>query len=364
MGPGPVARVTLGAMLRCTPLLFSTVAACAATGTDPIDLTGARWELLESGVDASLRGLSPVDAAVCWASGNGGTVLRTEDGGRNWELRSVPGAEQLDFRDVQAFDADRALVLSAGQPARIYGTQDGGATWTLRYDSPHPDAFFDSFAFFDDRRGIAFSDPVDGRFLVLRTADGGASWREVPEGALPRPIAGEAGFAASGTCVAVRSPDLAWVGTGGAVARVLRSTDGGRRWTAHEVPMLSGQASQGVFSIAFVDARHGVVVGGDYRQSDLARSNAAWSKDGGTRWTPAEVPPGGYRSCVTAVPGRPWTWLAVGLNGTDWSHDGGRTWQALAGDSGQWHAAAFAEDGSGWAVGAHGKVGRLALPAG
>ena len=219
------------------------------------------WVRQESGTSASLRGVSAVNARVVWASGTGGTYLKTTDGGAHWTAAQVPGAESLDFRDVHAVDDRTVYLLSAGtgDKARIYKTTDGGAHWTLQLTNPDAQGFFDALAFWDAEHGIAIGDPVDGRFAVFTTDDGGAHWqrRQGPE-ALP----GEGAFAASGTCLIARSARDAWFGTGG--ARVFHSTDGGLTWQVSSTPMRHDKPSAGIFSLAFSDARHGVAVGGDY----------------------------------------------------------------------------------------------------
>src|SRR6185369_12188745 len=91
---------------------------------------------------------------------------------------TVPGAEGLDFRDIQALDAQTAYLLSAGtgDKARIYKTTDGGATWKLQITNPDPKGFWDAFAFWDAAHGIAVGDAIDGQFALLTTSDGGAHW--------------------------------------------------------------------------------------------------------------------------------------------------------------------------------------------
>ena len=240
------------------PILSLLCLALAAPGDE------LRWVPAESGTDASLRGLSAVDARVCWASGAGGTVLRTTDGAR-WSRRPVPGAEALDFRSLHAFDAERAVVVSAGAPARVYRTEDGGASWALAYEHPDERAFFDAVDFWDDERGLAFSDPIDGELVVMATADGGRSWEPIAGEALPDALEGEAGFAASGTCLRVHGSGEAWIGLGGGPgARVFRTADGGASWAAAGTPLHTGAASAGVFSVAFLGEGRGVAVGGDY----------------------------------------------------------------------------------------------------
>src|SRR5271170_7261026 len=91
------------------------------------------WVVQESGTTASLRGISAVNARVAWASGSGGTYLKTLDGGTTWVTAKVPGASDVDFRAVRAFDDKTAFLLSIGngEKSRIYRTQDGGERWQL-----------------------------------------------------------------------------------------------------------------------------------------------------------------------------------------------------------------------------------------
>lgn len=325
---------------------------------------GAQWVAQRSGVTARLRGVSAVSGRVAWASGAGGTFARTTDGGRTWRAGLVPGAAELDFRDVDAFDAETAylLAIGEGERSRIYKTEDGGRTWTLQFQNRRGAAFYDCMAFWDARRGIAMSDPVDGRFLVVRTEDGGRTWGEIDPAGMPPALAGEGGFAASGTCAAVAGSSHAWFGTGGpAGARVFRSSDGGLRWEASPAPFASGK-SAGIFSLAFLDARTGAAVGGDYTKERETAGNAAVTTDGGRTWLPAAGGPGGYRSGVALVPGtRGPTLVAVGPTGSDFSADGGRTWRPLGAEG--FHAVSVSPRGvAAWAVGEGGRVARLDSP--
>ena len=292
-----------------------------------------QWQSQRSGTDARLRGISVVSDKVAWASGARGTVLRTVDGGRVWQALRVPGGEALDFRDVDAISDRVAYVLSIGNGAasRIYKTDDSGQTWTLQFQNADEKAFFDAMAFWDEQRGIAYSDSVDGQFVIMRTIDGGKTWTRIPPASLPPALDNEGAFAASGTNVAVFGAQHVWIGTGAAAqSRVLHSADGGTTWSVAATPLASGSAS-GIFSIAFRDARHGIVVGGDYSKEDAAVDNAAVTSDGGKTW---KLAPGlsGYRSVVAHLGGNrgQQVWLAVGPTGSDISMDDGKTWRQLS----------------------------------
>ena len=325
----------------------------------------AQWVAQSSGTTARLRGVSAVSNRVAWASGASGTYARTTDGGRTWRAGQVPGAAELDFRDVDAFDARTAYLLAIGEVerSRIYKTTDGGRRWTLQFQNRRPGAFYDCMTFWDARRGLAISDPVDGRFLVVRTEDGGRTWNEIDSAGMPPALKGEGGFAASGTCVAVSGKSDAWFGTGGPEGpRVFRSADGGRTWNVSTVPLAKGQAA-GVFSLAFYEWR-GVAVGGDYTKEQEAEGNAALSFDGGRTWQAVggASRPRGYRSCVARVSGtHGMTLVAVGPSGSDYSVDGGRTWKPLGAEG--FHAVSVsALYDVAWAVGEGGRVARLDKP--
>ena len=252
-----------------------------------------------------LRGVSLLPNHIAWASGTHGTYLRRVpssegSGPLAWQAAQVPGAEALDFRDVAAFSADLAYLLSIGmgQQSRIYKTTDGGKNWALQFTNQNPKGFFDCMAFWDRDHGIAVGDPVDGKFELITTRDGGAHWTPIPPSALPPAMEGEGAFAASGTCIAVQGRSNVWFATGGKVARVFRSTDGGSSWSVADTPITHSNESSGIFSIAFRDARHGVIAGGDYKQPQQDGSNLAFSNDGGLHWKLARVAPQAFFSAV------------------------------------------------------------------
>jgi photosystem II stability/assembly factor-like uncharacterized protein len=312
-----------------------------------------------SGTDASLRGLAVVDAQTAWIGAPDGQVLRTVDGGTRWTLIRIEDAAGLDLRSVHAFDADHALFFTAGQPARLYVTRDGGQSFTTVWEDTTGEAFFDGMDFWNNRYGIAFSDPVDGHFLILLTADGGETWTAADP--TPEALEGEAGFAASDSAIGLTPSGCAFIGTGGGeTARMLRSCDFGESWSVADTPLAAGRSSAGVFSIDATGERI-VVVGGDFEDEDSGTGTFAWSDDGGQSWEGALEPPHGYRSAVTHLPGHPDTLIATGPNGTDISRNSGEiwvNWDALPGH----HAIAFAPDGSaGWAVGSDGRITRIEI---
>ena len=327
-----------------------------------IPTASAQWQPQPSGTTASLRGLSAVSDRVAWASGTRGTVLRTVDGGATWQVMTVPGADSLDFRDIEAFDDRRAYVLSIGNgsASRIYKTEDGGRTWALQFANADTAAFYDCFDFWSAERGLALSDPVQGRFRVFGTSDGGASWTELRPERMPPAIVGEAAFAASGTCLVVRRPDNVWIASGGgSEARVYRSGTGGINWQVASTPIRSGAASRGIFSIAFADLQRGVAVGGDYENPSDTTANVALTDDGGVTWRLAAGRPMGYRSGVAYLPATGGqVVVAVGTSGSDYSTDGGETWTPI--DTVGFNSVAFARGRTttGWAVGPRGRIAK------
>ncbi|MEV0231720.1 oxidoreductase [Nonomuraea sp. NPDC050786] len=348
-------RFALGALSAAAVVLAAALPAQAGTPR-------LAWELKETGVTARLRGLSPVSRDVAWASGSGGTVLRTVDGGRSWENVSPPGTAALQFRDIEAFDARRAVALSIGEgtDSRVYRTEDGGRTWAEAFRNDEPKAFYDCLAFFDRRHGLAMSDPVDGRFRILATEDGGRSWQVLPADGMPEALPGEAGFAASGQCLVTAGGRDAWLASGGAErSRVYHSGDRGRTWTVADTPIPAGDAARGVFGLAFRDRHHGLAVGGDYRPDQPSPSAGAVTADGGATWRPATTPPPAYRSGVAWLPHLPSAAIAVGPSGSDVTWSGGRTWETF--DSGSFDTVSCTSDLACWASGEGGRVARLTL---
>lgn len=256
----------------------------------------------------NLRGVSAISKQIAWASGTHGTYLRTIDGGQFWTAAQVPDATTLDFRAVVAFSADEAFLMSAGPggQSRIYHTNDGGQLWDLQFTNSNPKAFFDSMAFWDSKHGIVLGDPIPDekgklKFQLLMTEDG-QTWREITPSRLPDAIEGEGAFAASNSCIAILHSSATdqnlWFATGGKVARVFHSPDRGKTWEVFHTPILHGPDSAGIFSIAFRDAQHGVIAGGDYKHPDEDGPNLAFTEDAGKTWTLSAIHPQAYFSAI------------------------------------------------------------------
>jgi photosystem II stability/assembly factor-like uncharacterized protein len=334
--------------MKLAALSFLTVLMSAS-------ITAQQWIKQTVSTTAGLRGLSVVSQKIIWASGTGGTVIRTIDGGKTWKVTTVPGAEKLDFRDVEAFDANTAYILSIGngETSRIYKTIDGGATWTLQFTNKDEKAFYDAIACWDGRRCIAMSDPVDGQYRLISTSDGGTNWQQIVGYKLPAKD-GEAAFAASGTCLHIAPNGKVFLVSGGSAARVFRSADLGRTWTVADTPIVKGTAGSGIFSIAMYDDQFGLIVGGNYEKPNEAKDNMAFTTNGGVSWTLAQGLTG-YRSAITYIDRR--KIIAVGSNGTDLTTDGGETWNKIGSED--LNAVAAKGKNAVWAVGAKGMVVKL-----
>ncbi|MFK4153536.1 WD40/YVTN/BNR-like repeat-containing protein [Streptomyces fungicidicus] len=348
------------AVAVCAAALAAWTAVPAqAHGPDP--QAPSHWSLKDTGApDVRFRGLAAVSRDTAWLAGTRGTVLRTTDGGGSWRNVSPPGAAELQFRDIEAFDARRAVVLAIGEgeASRVYRTDDGGATWTESFRNTDARAFYDCLTFFDARHGLAMSDPVDGRFRILSTRDGGRSWTVLPDTGMPPALEGEAGFAASGQCLVSAGPKDVWLATGGAArARVLHSADRGRTWTVTGTPVPGGDPARGVFALAFRDRVHGLAVGGDFRPDQTSPDAAARTSDGGRTWRPAGTSPPAYRSGVAWLPHSRTAALAVGPTGTSLTTDAGRTWRTV--DTGSYDTVDCAPGHGCWAAGERGRAARL-----
>jgi len=317
------------------------------------------FALLNTNSNASLRGLYIVNEKVIWASGSAGTVLRSVDGGESWKTMQIHGLENNDFRSLHAWDENRAMVFGVAGPDFGYKTENGGESWEVVYRDTRAGLFFNSLKFADDLNGLAVSDPVDGKFFVIRTENEGQSWERVTN--LPEVEKGEANFAASNTCIEYLPSGKAWIATGGMAARVFYSTDFGKSWEVAKTPMIRGQASSGIFSVAFKNDRGGIVVGGIYDQPEINTNVAAYTLDGGKNWVSSTKMPSGYRSCVQFVShGNQSFSLAIGKTGCDYSLDGGISWNFLS-NKGYYTVRAVPGKPIGFVAGSDGRIAKISF---
>ena len=312
---------------------------------------------LDSRVESSFRGLSVVNQKVVWVSGTGGTVLRTIDGGKNWENISVPNMEKIDFRDVEGFNKNIAIVMGIASPARFYKTTNGGQNWKLVHFDDREGVFFDGMSFWNKNDGIAFSDPVDGQHLLIRTTDGSDTWHEIPKVGFPHKLNPEFGFAASGTGISVQGRKTVWLGMGGVKSRVFKSEDGGMNWSVAETPVVHGGQSTGIYSVAFKNKRVGISVGGDYTNQSI-KNTMAYTNDGGATWHLPEKQTHQYRECVAHYRGK--IFFAVGPSGFDMTTDNGKNWHPHYWEVNNLTAVAFAKRSNvGFAVGKGGQIYKI-----
>lgn len=319
------------------------------------------WIIQEAVTKERLRGISAVSEQVVWASGNHGTCIRTTNGGLSWEKINIPDSDSLDFRDIEAFGPDEAYVLSIGygRQSRVYKTTDGGKSWQLQFLNTDTTAFFDAFAFWNSQEGIAVSDAVNGRWILVSTHDGGARWNRFPSQQAPLALSGEGAFAASGTCITTYGDSMVWIGSGVNAARVLSSNDRGKNWRYSETPITHSNGTSGIFSIAFYNEKKGVVCGGDFKDEKNNTNSLAFTANQGITWQIVnDKLPQGFRSSILWLTDK--ILIAVGPNGSDISYDSGMTWNFL-GDTGFHTADAGLYSKTIWAAGDSGRVGKLNL---
>ncbi|EHQ30033.1 WD40/YVTN/BNR-like repeat-containing protein [Mucilaginibacter paludis] len=289
--------------------------------------------VLQQGRPSSLRGLSVVDDKIAWVSGSKGYVACTKDAGKTWNWMQIKGFEQSDFRDIEAFSAKEAVVMSSGTPAVILKTLDGGLNWQVRYHNRDTSVFLDAMDF-KSKYGCIMGDPINNHFVIFETFDRGATWKQRDVAKTPLARAGEAAFAASGSCLMIntsglmRNYELA-LASGGSVANIVYTLSAGKKWFQHVLPLVQGTTSSGAFSVA-ADGKHWVAVGGDYQHDQRTDSTACYSVDAGKTWKMAKATPA-FQSCVEYLSGS--KYLATGTSGTNFSKDGGITWKKIDANS-------------------------------
>lgn len=327
-------------------LRYAIVGCLLALASSPLnaqDQTGnlkLEWEIGPTGSKASFRGISTPTESTIWLSGSQSTVLRSIDGGNSW-INCSPGLGELEIRSIVAHNDTHACIASAGTPAVILRTIDAGKTWAEVYRHDSKAAFFDGMKFWNQKQGIAFSDPVNGKFLIVQTEDGGQSWQQIDPATLPSVLTGEAAFAASNSSLMIGLDGQVWIGTGGALqdaSRIHYRQSWQSPWQLLSAPIPSGAAS-GIFSLAQSpisssanETQMIVAVGGDYRPGERSPVVAVHSSDHGKSWQMAKQPPGSFRSAVSAIklsPSGTVLWVTVGPTGSNYSTDG-HSWHEIS----------------------------------
>jgi photosystem II stability/assembly factor-like uncharacterized protein len=322
-----------------------------------------RWKVQTSGIDANLRGVSATYALdekggqvpVVWASGSNGVILKSLDQGQTWQGLHVANGEGLDFRGIVGFSAATAYLMASGEgdKSRIYKTIDGGATWELQYSDNRKEFFLDSIACLSEKECVTLGDPIDGKFLLVKTTDG-EHWSPLPTDNMPLALGGEGAFAASNSCIVLKGNEI-YFGTGGPAARVFHSADGGLTWFVARTPIVQGNPSSGIFALGFDGSNRLIALGGDYKEPVYTERIAAYSLDSGKTWKLAAKQPSGFRSALAHIEGE--CWVAIGPSGEELTTDGGAHWKHI--DSLSLNAVSILDPLHGWAVGPKGTIARF-----
>ncbi|WP_158800558.1 YCF48-related protein [Pedobacter sp. L105] len=299
----------------------------------PYTVFSQTYELgsLTTETNTSIRGLSVVSDSVAWVSGSNGFIGKTTNGGKAWKWVKPKGYEKLDFRDIEAFDENNAVIVNAGSPAYILRTNDGGKNWTETYKNLDSAIFLDGMDFWSEKKGIIFGDPVKNHMQLLITEDGGLSWKDASANLGMDMAPGEAAFAASGTSIRTMPGGRVWFATGGARSNIYTSDNYGVNWKKYNCPILQGSNSSGAFSLDFYDANKGIVVGGDYQKDKENTNNVLLTFDGGKSWEKPFRPVFGFRSGVIWFDEK--NCFVTGTSGTDVSKNGGQNWYHISDDS-------------------------------
>ena len=230
--------------------------------TTSLKISAQQIQQLASKEKISIRGLSVVNNKVLWISGSKGTVAKSIDAGKTWEWMTVKGFEKTDFRDIEAFSAKTAIIMGISEPAYILKTLTR-QNWKQVYSDSTKGVFLDAMEFWNDDSGIALGDPIDGKFYIIRTFNGGNNWQKIPDKNLPAADSGEACFASSGTNIRRLDRQEACFVSGGLKSRLFI------RDKKIDLPIIQGAQSTGANSVAVRDSKklkdgmHIIIVGGD-----------------------------------------------------------------------------------------------------
>ncbi len=327
-------------------LLLSSVFTIAQTAT---------VEILTSGTKTSIRGLSVVNDNVLWVSGSNGMVGKSNNAGKNWKWMTVKGFEKTEFRDIEAFDSNTAIIMGIADPAYMLKTVDGGETWKVVFENKTKGMFLDAMDFVNSQQGLVIGDPIGNKIFLAETVDGGETWKEWSD-KLPVADSGEAFFAASGTNIRLFKNRQFYMVSGGTKSRLITSDN------VFALPVIQGKETAGANSIAVYDegkmkgSKRMVVVGGDFQADSSSQKNCFFTTDGGKTWNAPSIPPHGYRSCVEYLSKT--DLLTCGLNGVDYSLNGGNTWQWISKEG--FNVCRIAKLGTSiFLAGNNGKIGKI-----
>ncbi|MFD1553194.1 WD40/YVTN/BNR-like repeat-containing protein [Putridiphycobacter roseus] len=275
----------------------------------------------ETSVKTHARALDYQDSLLYIGSQKGNVT--TFDYVNLCEVDNVPISGAEDLRGLVIGPQKSIICINSGKEGNVY-LQNDSAFQTVFKQS---DLFLDGICINDQGIGFAFGDPIDSKFSILKTVDSGVTWHWMDTNCLPNALVNEAAYAAS-NCSMQLIDSTIYIGTGGgAVTRVLKSTDMGESWQYLNTPMVAG-ASYGIYALSFWNAQEGVITGGSYLDSSYCDSMTFITNDGGQSWTNISKGLPGYMSSIqSSKDGK--LIVATGRMGTYYSLNQGEKWKLL-----------------------------------
>ena len=208
-------------------------------------------------------------------------LYRTGDGGHTWNaVHDIDGPtpQGICAIEVQAAASTIHAAGRVGGPAHYLRSRDQGLSWSSRDLTPQTAAIFDVKFQGPDTGFLAGSSHTDlsqARGLILRTDDGGETWREVFRSARPMETVWKLHFPSA----QVGYGTLQNYDTSRMERHFVSSDDGGFTW--QERPLIS-DASWQSFGVGFLTDRVGWIGG---------RRFGLQTQDGGHSWEPAGFGP-------------------------------------------------------------------------
>jgi len=337
------------------------VQAYAFTATDTvyyqIKVNVAEWISQSSGFTTPSRAItymSAVDSNIVWATASDGNntsaacsdFARTVNGGTKWTPGTIPNTTGLSSAMIFGTDSSTAYVamytVSGTKPQGIYKTSNGGASWARQTSASFSNtaSFPDAVHFFNATDGVAIGDPINGKFEIYTTTNGGTAWTLIQDAGNPAPLSGEVGVVGYYSAV----HDTIWFGTD--MGRVYKSVNKGSSWSVSSAPGMSSAYVKPMFR----NGNHGLLLDESSGQGLLCESF-----DGGATWSQVSYTGSTYSGDIAYVPGTPNTWVRSGNSGSmgcAYSFDGGHTWTDFVGTTGaQYYQMAWINKHCGWSGG-------------